>query len=37
MTGWQITLIALVAALFAAAAAVFLDRALARREPTAAI
>jgi hypothetical protein len=36
IAGWQIALIALVAALFAAAAAVAIDRALAarRREPT---
>jgi hypothetical protein len=36
MPGWQITLIALGAALFAAATAVLLDRALAarRQEPT---
>lgn len=36
IAGWQVTLIALVAALFAAAAAVAIDRALAARrlEPT---
>lgn len=33
MPGWQITLIAVAAALVAAAAAVFLDRARASRRP----
>jgi hypothetical protein len=35
MAGWQMTLIALGAALFAAAAAVFFDRALAASATTA--
>ena len=37
MAGWQITLIALGAALVAAAAAVFLDRTLAARRSASAI